>query len=79
MNLYLISQNVNNEYDTYSSAVVTAPDLSSARNMHPRGFPDWIEEEIFHEWAKPEHVKVELIGRSIIAESRVICASFHAG
>ena len=35
MNLYLISQNHNNDYDTYDSAVVVAESAESAKRMHP--------------------------------------------
>jgi hypothetical protein len=35
MNLYLISQGVNNDYDTYDSAVVVAEDEESARKIYP--------------------------------------------
>ncbi len=37
MNLYLISQNVNGDYDTYDSAVVAAPNEHYAKHMHPDG------------------------------------------
>jgi hypothetical protein len=35
MNLYLISQNANNGYDTYDSAVVAAKSESDARTINP--------------------------------------------
>ena len=35
LNLYLISQNVNNDYDTFDSAVVAARDEEDARSIHP--------------------------------------------
>jgi hypothetical protein len=35
MNIYLISQGVDNGCDTYDSAVVIAPDEESARRIHP--------------------------------------------
>ena len=35
MNLYLISQSVNNEYDTYDSAVVAAESEEDATKIHP--------------------------------------------
>jgi len=38
MNIYLISQNVNDGYDTYDSAVVIAPDEDSARRIHPSDY-----------------------------------------
>ena len=33
--LWKIYQNENNDYDTYSDAIVVAPDEESARNIHP--------------------------------------------
>ena len=38
MNLYLISQDVNNGYDTYDSAVVAAETEQEARETHPSMF-----------------------------------------
>ena len=35
MNIYLISQKENNDYDTYDSAVVVAPNEEVARRIHP--------------------------------------------
>lgn len=44
MKIFLISQNDNRGYDTYSDAVVAAPDEDTARTMHPNGYiwgVDW--------------------------------------
>lgn len=35
MRLYLISQNINNDYDTYDSAVVAAETPAKAQRIHP--------------------------------------------
>ena len=76
MNLYLISQHVNNELDTYDAAVVAAETEEEARHIHPRG--NWDISE--HTWVKPEDVDVFLIGT---AEKEIhkgmILASFNAG
>ena len=37
LNLYLIYQYLNNDYDTYDSAVVAAESDGDARNIHPSG------------------------------------------
>lgn len=37
MNLYLITQSENNNYDSFDFAVVAAPDEETARNMDPWG------------------------------------------
>lgn len=38
MNLYLISQDVSNDYDTYDAAVVAAESEEEARKIHPSRF-----------------------------------------
>ena len=38
MNIYLISQDINNGYDTYDSAVVAARTPKDAREIHPSSF-----------------------------------------
>ena len=35
MKLFLLTQNINNEYDTFDSCVVAAEDAETARNIHP--------------------------------------------
>ena len=84
MNIYLIEQTVNQDYDTYDSAVVVAETEEEARLIHPNGedslkivpeesYTDW-------DWCKLADVKVTLLGT--LADSNikgVICASFNAG
>jgi hypothetical protein len=38
MKIYRISQNINDGYDTYDSAVVAADNEEDARNIHPSQF-----------------------------------------
>lgn len=45
MNLYLISQSVNDDYDTYSDAVVAASDEETARRTHPSDYAKRYDEE----------------------------------
>ena len=74
MNLYLISQRVNNDYDTYDSAVVCAKNKKEAQNIHPSGFKCNLT------WCSSENVLVELIGQSKKGLKKgVIVASFNAG
>ena len=40
MFLWKLSQSVNNEYETYDSAVVVAPDRMSASEVHPARYSD---------------------------------------
>jgi hypothetical protein len=80
MNLYLISQDQNQDYDSYDSAVVAAPDEETARNIHPNTYPQpWSNDS--GTWCRtPDKVTVEYLG---IAKEEtvtgVICASFNAG
>lgn len=81
MNLYRISQEVNQDYDTYDSAVVCAETEEGARSTHPSGSSDWDgKHREYGDWTDKENVKVELIGVADPTQSRgVICASFNAG
>ena len=93
MNLYLISQDVNDDYDTYISAVVTAATEEEAKRIHPRNLL-WDEEGGYwysrnpdgtvwvrgcSNWAHPNHVKAICIGTSNGKMNGVICASYNAG
>ena len=80
MKLYLISQNTNNHYDTYDSAVVAAPDEASARLINPDGsWDDSVSK--YSSWCRtPDDVNVKYIGEaSADVETGVVCASFNAG
>lgn len=83
MKLFLISQDENNDYDTYDSAVVCAPDEAAARLMDPGGNdgapPRW--ECKYSSWcSSPEKVAVQLIGDAAPGlPLGVVCASFNAG
>lgn len=95
MKLFLISQSTNNEYDTYSDAVVCAADEESARRIHPDGtdrkidsegyfLTEWDnkwERETYSNWCyNIKDVSVVCIGEAEDdLDEGVICASFHAG
>jgi hypothetical protein len=87
MNLYKISQKINNGYDTFSDAIVAAKTEQEARYMHPRGEaanyhgkPWYEDEDPYDDWASPKDVTVERIGLARPGtEKGVILASFHAG
>lgn len=81
MNLYRISQSVNDDYDTYSAAVVADESEEVARLMHPRDGLPVSEERFLGDWTKdPSNVSVRLIGVAADGIERgVICTSFHAG
>lgn len=81
MKLYLISQQENNEWDTYSAAVVCASSENEAQRIRPDG-QEWSSLDPWHNsWATiPENVKVQLIGEAAPnIEPGVVLASFHAG
>ena len=86
MNIYLISQSVNNGYDTFDSAVVAAEDAERARFTHPasswrgisipRSRKEWDDTV----WCDPSLVEVRLLGKAIEGTPPgVICSSFNAG
>jgi hypothetical protein len=93
MNLYLISQSTNDDWDTYDSAVVCANTPEEAQNIDPAsGQPmQWTQPADLQEdqhWWPPDHwaynpsdVIVLLIGTADPSwtEPAVICASFNAG
>lgn len=82
MKIWLISQDKNDGYDTYDSAIVVAETAETARSIHPSGRQkDW--DSAYSNWAdKPDQVSAVEIGESLdgFANSgRVILASFNAG
>ena len=84
LKLFLISQDENDDYDTYDSAVVCAPDEEVARLMAPggkNGEPEDFEGRPYSSWcSSADKVKVQLIGDAApdVAVG-VVCASFNAG
>jgi hypothetical protein len=85
LNIYHVSQNTNNNYDTYSDFVVICEDEETARNTYPTGeLIDWnayLNNYRRSFWAPTkEDVVVRLIGEALPdSECGVVCASFHAG
>jgi hypothetical protein len=78
VNLYHISQAVNNGYSTYDSAVVAAPTEDAAKSTLPDPCAD--SDPNYGGWVKPEFVTARLIGVACPGtEAGVICASFNAG
>jgi len=86
MKIYKISQNKNDEYDTYISAVVVAKNEDEATRIHPDGSTKWkdsigwgLESETWV--SSPDDVIVEFIGNAPkgIKEMGVIVASFKQG
>ena len=82
MKLWLISQDTNNDYDTYDSAVVAAETEAEAKMMHPSEGEDIGPEQSFaYTWVSyPAEVRCEYIGEAKDGTQKgVICASFNAG
>lgn len=87
MNIYRITQNTNNGYDTYSYAIVVAPDAETAVKIYPgreshATFWDDLDpdEREYSGWASPENVTAEFITRAPdLTACDILCASFHAG
>ena len=83
MNLYKISQTINDDYDTFDSAVVVAEPEEQARMIHPNG-REWDGKSgRWDSWVDSENVSVLLVGK---AHSRydnhsgtVIVSSYNAG
>ena len=93
MKLFVISQNINNDYDTYSDAVVAAPTAEDAQMMHPSDKAVWHDDKwwvvradgsefsaLRHTWVNPKQVKVTYLGEAkTYTKKSVICSSFNAG
>ena len=94
MNLYLVSQKVNNGYDTYDSFVCAAKDEEQARYVSPSSYYTWLDDcwcfvyadgttkpSKFDAWCHPEDVSVKLIGDTSdqYSEPVIVLSSFNAG
>jgi hypothetical protein len=92
MKLWVISQDANSGYDTFSDAVIAANTELEARHIHPGGDyryegdswwatrPDGSKWQPCNTWASPDEVKAECIGTAKKGlKYSVICSSFHAG
>jgi hypothetical protein len=83
MNLYLISQEENNDWDTFDSAVVCAANEEDARTTDP--YPAFKPTPLMYGvdkryWCDPKYVQVKLIGKADQStEAGVVCASYNAG
>lgn len=87
LKIYKISQNANDGYDTYDSAIVVAEDEEQAKKIHPNGYMiifdgDGTSSPFNGSWANNiSEIKTEYIGMADkkFNVPQVICASFHAG
>lgn len=94
MNIYLLTQDTNNGYDTYDGMVVYANSEEEARLCTPEVYDyddeDGYKSRKFRKWTEPENVKVRCIGVAnehlYVTDSlgfekpaNVVLASFNAG
>ena len=95
MNIYKLSQTINDDYNTYDSCIVIAENEEEAIKIHPNGRQNWdargrklensysvYENFNIDDWVEIEDIKVELIGiadESLDTDIEVVCASFNAG
>lgn len=87
--LYLLTQNQNNDWDTYDAMIVAAESEEEARKIHPdRNIFDNDDEKAwkfykdsYSTWANnSDHVKVKLLGMAHSGvEKGIILKSFGAG
>lgn len=74
MKLWKISQDVNNDWDTYSDGVVAAETMEDAQKINLSASDDR------YSWAAVEDVKVEFLGEAKPGtKPGIICSSYHAG
>lgn len=82
MKIFKIWQTVNNDYDTYDSAVVIAENEDDAKKIHPQNIDGFVSEKAhpFSSWCGSKDVHVEYIGEAKEGlERSIVCASFNAG
>lgn len=72
LNIYRISQDVNNSQEAFVVAVVIAKDEKEARKCHP--YYGWDNFDTA-DWAHYDDVKVELIGTTLKKQKRCVVAA----
>ncbi len=93
MNLYLVTQSINSDYDTYDAMIVCAATEEEARIINPGGYNEWGEDSWYfiksdgeceknedRTWCLPSQVIIICIGKaSENIKPGVILSSFNAG
>ena len=78
MKIYKLSQDINNDYDTYDSCVVIAENKIEAAKISPDSL--YTSNDTNRSWASPEYITVEFIGMAKKGSKKgVVCSSFNAG
>jgi len=83
LKLYKLSQDINEDYDTYDSCIVCSTSAKKAVRIHPDNNWSWEEHRGYDVWVpedKISAIKIEYLG---LAGSKlkegVILSSFNAG
>ena len=80
LNLYLISQDVNEDYDTYDSAIVCAYTGEEAKMIHPSAYQEDWDGSDDDGWCESKDVKVKLVGVAYAGIKKgIVLASYNAG
>lgn len=81
MKIYLLSQDDNQNYDTYDSCIVVAESEEDAKTIHPNGDEYTKPISLYTDWAREkESISCKEIGEANSDQVRgVILASFNAG
>ena len=82
MKLYLVSQSVNNNYDTYDSFVICCHNEDEARQSHPSGRVLKPEDNfLLYDWTnEPANINVKYLGEADPdLPAGIVCSSFNAG
>ena len=82
MKLYLVSQSVNNGYDTYDSFVICCNSEDEAKQSHPSGRVLEREDNfLFYDWTNEQkNINVKYLGEADQdLPAGIVCSSFNAG
>ena len=77
LKLYLISQNVNDTYNTFDSAVVVAETEEDAKHIHPCDPSD--PRYNYPSWTTSDNVTCKLLSETVSSDLQagdIVCASF---
>jgi hypothetical protein len=84
MKLFHVSQDKNNDYDTYSDFVICCESEEIARNANPSNGEPMTEKEWkykFSSWCHSiKYVSVVYLGEADLnVKEGIVCSSYHAG
>ncbi len=86
MKIFLLTQSVNNDYDTYDSCIIIAENKNDAKiiSCEKLEYGDRIEKtDRYSSWVgkdKIDSINIEYIGEAKEgSEQEVVCSSFNAG